>query len=125
VEHRWGQRKPAYQRVRVLTAGGIAAHGHILNVSISGAFIRTPLPASVLSVVQVAIVADNRSRFSTTAAAQVVRKTAEGLGPEWCEHVPKIVGTLATTPAPGDSRTLTTSTPARETADAVGDGAAS
>jgi hypothetical protein len=119
MEHRWGQRKPAYQRVRVLTAGGIAAQGHILNVSTSGAFIRTPLPARVLSVVQVAIVADNRPRVCATA--QVVRKTAEGLGLEWCEHVPKIVTALATTPTPGDSPTLTSSALTREIADAVGD----
>jgi hypothetical protein len=95
--------------VRVLTAGGITAQGHILNVSISGAFIRTPLPAPVLSVVQVAIVADNRSRVSATVTAQVVRKTAEGLGLEWCEHVPRIVDALATTPTAGDSPTFTSS----------------
>jgi hypothetical protein len=110
MEHRWGQRKPAYQGVRILTAGGIAARGHILNVSISGAFIRTPLPAPILSVVRVALVADNRSRVSATATAQVVRKTAEGLGLEWCEHAPKIVEALMTTPTQGDSRTLTAST---------------
>ena len=109
MEHRWGHRKPVYQRVRVLTVGGIAARGHILNISVSGAFIRTPLPARLLSVVQIAIVADNRSRVSATA--QVVRKTAEGLGLEWCGHVPNLVAALATTPAPGDSRTLTTATP--------------
>ena len=121
MEHRRGQRKPAHQRVRVLTAGGIAGRGHILNVSISGAFIRTPLPARLLSVVQVAIVADHCSRVSTIVAAQVVRKTAEGLGLEWCEPAPALVDALATTPSSGDSRPLTTSTLARETADAVGD----
>ena len=85
MEHRWGQRKPAYQRVRVLTVGGVAAQGHILNVSISGAFIRTPLPAHVLSVVQVAIVADNRSRVSTTVtrtpiASALARQIADAAG---------------------------------------------
>jgi hypothetical protein len=121
MEHRSDQRKPAHQRVRVLTAGGIAGRGHILNVSISGAFIRTALPARLLSVIQVAIVVDHRSGVSTIVAAQVVRKTAEGLGLEWCEPVPTLVDALATTPSSGDSRTLPTSTLARETADAVGD----
>ena len=120
MEHRRGQRKPAHQRVRVLTAGGIAGRGHILNVSISGAFIRTPLPARLLSVVQIAIDADHRSGVSTIVAAQVVRKTAEGLGLEWCEPAPALVDALATTPSSGDSRPLAKSTLARETADAVG-----
>ncbi|MDB6010694.1 MAG: hypothetical protein JWL65_2944 [Gammaproteobacteria bacterium] len=75
MEQRWGQRKPANQRVCVFTI----------------------------------------------VAAQVVRKTAEGLGLEWCEPVPTLVDALATTPSSGDSRPLTTSTLARETADAVGD----
>jgi hypothetical protein len=35
----------------------------------------SPPPARVLSVAQVIIVADNRSRVSATVAAQVVRKT--------------------------------------------------
>jgi hypothetical protein len=109
VEHRWGQRKATRQRVSVLTAGGIAAQGHIANASISGAFIKTPLPAAVLSIVRVAFIADNRSRVTATVAAQVVRKTAEGLGLEWCEPVQKLVAALAAAPDSGDSLTLISS----------------
>jgi hypothetical protein len=107
MEHRWGQRKPVQQRVRVLTAGGIAAQGHIANVSISGAFVRTPLPARILSIVRIMFVADSRSHIAATVTAQVVRKTAEGLGLEWCEAVPDIAAGLTTTPASGESLTVT------------------
>jgi hypothetical protein len=99
VEHRWGQRKEVRQRVRVVLAGAIAAQGQVANVSISGAFVRTLLPAPVLSIVQIAFVADDdrRSLASGTVAAQVVRRTPEGLGLEWCDQVPKIVDVLAIT----------------------------
>ena len=104
MEHRWGQRKTAHQPVRLLTVGGIVAHGYIVNVSISGLFVKTPLPARLLSTVQIAFVAENRrSRVFRTVAAQVVRRTAEGLGLEWCEQIPEIVDALATMPASGDS----------------------
>jgi hypothetical protein len=104
VEHRWGQRKAAYQRARVVTAGGISAQGFMTNISVSGAFIRTPLPARVLSVVQIAFVTDNRRlRDFGPIAAQVVRKTRDGLGLEWCEQVSEILDVLAIAPASSDA----------------------
>jgi hypothetical protein len=104
VEHRWGQRKAAYQCVRIVTAGGISAQGYITNVSVSGAFIRTPLPARVLSTVQIAFVTDSpRLQDTGVIAAQVVRKTRDGLGLEWCEQVSDIVDTLTITPASAGS----------------------
>ena len=112
MEHRWGQRKSAHQPVRLLTVGGIVAHGYLVNVSISGSFVKTPLPASVLSIVQMAFLGENRrSRVFRTVAAQVVRRTAEGLGLEWCEQIPDIVDALTTMPASGDSLTTTPSAP--------------
>jgi hypothetical protein len=97
MEHRWGQRKTAHQPVRLLTVGGIVAHGYIVNVSISGSFVKTPLPARVLSTIQIAFVGENRrARVFRAVPAQVVRKTAEGLGLEWCEQMPDIVSALAT-----------------------------
>jgi hypothetical protein len=103
--------------VRLLTAGGIAAHGHIVNVSVSGSFVKTTLPARVLSIVQIVFVAENqRSHVSRAVTAQVVRRTAEGLGLEWCEQVPEILEALATRVASGDSLTITSSTSTYDTA---------
>jgi PilZ domain len=112
VEHRWGRRKPVYQLVHIRTAGGLAAQGHITNVSISGAFITTPLSAHLLSIVQIAFVPTNgRTRGPSALIAQVVRRTAEGLGVEWCcEQAPDTVRGLGETaslrePAAEDSNT--------------------
>jgi hypothetical protein len=99
VEHRWGQRRAVHQFVHVCSLGGLAAQGHITSVSISGAFVATPLPAALFSVVQVAFVATRgRAHVTAALAAQVVRKTAEGLGLEWCEHAPDIVYALGAAP---------------------------
>ena len=104
MEHRWGQRKAVRQRVRVTLAGAIAAQGQVANVSISGAFVRTLLPAPAFSIVQIAFIAgDRRSLASGIVAAQVVRRTPEGLGLQWCEHVPKIVDALAAAAIRGGS----------------------
>jgi hypothetical protein len=111
VEHRWGQRKATYQCVRVVTAGGISAQGFMTNVSVSGAFIRTPIPARVLSVVQIAFVTDSRRlRDFGPVAAQVVRKTRDGLGLEWCEQMSGMLEALAIAPASSDA--LPTKSPA-------------
>jgi hypothetical protein len=100
MEHRWGQRKTAHQPVRLLTVGGIVAHGYIVNVSISGSFVKTPLPAPVLSTIQIALVGEKRrAHVFRAVAAQVVRRTSEGLGLEWCEQMPEIVEALATAPS--------------------------
>jgi PilZ domain len=97
MEHRWGQRNAAHQLVRLVTVGGIVAHGHILNASVSGAFIQTPLPARSLSIVRLTFVGENRRSCGfPTVAAQVVRVTAEGLGMEWCPEMPEVVKVLGT-----------------------------
>jgi hypothetical protein len=96
MEHRWGHRQTAHQPVRLLTVGGVAGYGYILNVSVSGAFVQTPLPARTLSLLHITFVSQNR-RFCAIrkASAQVVRKTADGLGLEWCEQMPEIVALVA------------------------------
>jgi hypothetical protein len=89
MEHRWGQRKAVHKLVRVRTRAGVAAQGHITNMSISGAFVNTPLPVPLLSVIEVSFNgAPGKRRAVTVVEAQVVRKTAEGLGLEWCELAP-------------------------------------
>jgi hypothetical protein len=89
MEHRWGQRKAFHKLVHVRTRAGIAAQGHITNVSISGAFVDTPLPVPLFSVIEVSFIgAPENGRAVTVIEAQVVRKTAEGLGLEWCELAP-------------------------------------
>jgi hypothetical protein len=91
VEHRWGERKAVHKSVRVRTRAGSAAQGYITNVSISGAFLSTPLPVALFSVIEVSYIGVRGGRrASAVIEAQVVRKTPGGLGLEWCEFAPAV-----------------------------------
>jgi PilZ domain len=75
------------------------ARGRICNVSISGAFIVTPLPATLFSYVQVQFTTMiEGARKSTAVEGQVVRKDATGFGIEWCEFAPEAVRALVMIP---------------------------
>src|ERR1700744_5421250 len=86
MEHRWGHRYEVSRPVRLGTRGGVMARGKICNVSISGAFIVSPLPVALFAHIQVQFRAmvDGR-RTSTTVEGQVVRKDTMGLGSEWSD----------------------------------------
>jgi hypothetical protein len=77
----------------------LAARGRISNVSISGAFVVSPLPVSLFSYVDVQFKAMVKGKRSTmTVEGQVVRKEGAGFGIEWCEFAPEAVRALVTVP---------------------------
>ena len=96
MEHRWGQRVEIRRRVRLRTRSGVVGHGMLHDVSISGAFIVSPLPARLLSYIQVQFTtADHGYQFGTAVEGQIVRRTPQGFALEWCEFAPEVVATLA------------------------------
>jgi hypothetical protein len=100
MEHRWGHRHEISRPVRVGTRGGVLARGRICNVSISGAFVVTPLPVTLFSHVQIqftAMVAGERK--STAIEGQIVRKDPTGFGIEWSEFAPDAARALLMVPA--------------------------
>jgi PilZ domain len=100
MEHRWGHRREISRPVHVGTRGGVLARGRICNVSISGAFVITPLPVTLFSHVQLqftAMVAGERR--STALEGQVVRKDSTGFGIEWSEFAPEAARALLMVPA--------------------------
>jgi hypothetical protein len=99
MEHRWGHRREISRAVRLGTRGGLAARGQITNVSISGAFVVSPLPVSLFSYLEVQFTAMvNGKRATMMVEAQVVRKEGAGFGIEWCEFAPEAVKSLVTVP---------------------------
>jgi hypothetical protein len=96
MEHRWGQRWDVERSITIRTRGGLAARGCVRNVSISGAFIASPLPVRLLSYVQVHFVAEQGAhRVNRSIDGQVVRRAADGFAVEWCEFAPDSVLALA------------------------------
>ena len=108
MEHRWGERIVCRIPVRVEDGVGLILDAHLVNVSVSGAFleIRTaPRLSSALFVKFDSISARMRAR--PRVMAYVVRRTMRGLGLEWADFAPSIVRALiAVPPAPIKHRAI-------------------
>jgi hypothetical protein len=96
MEHRWGQRRQINRSVLLKTQGGLAAQGQIRNVSLSGAFIVTPLPVAPLTRLQLFFgVEGSDRRLLQPVDGQVVRRTNEGIAVEWREFGHPLVRAMA------------------------------
>jgi hypothetical protein len=86
MEHRWGHRREINRFVRLRLRNGMRGFGRIRDVSISGAWIATGLPAKLLSYVQVGFTAMRKGRKTVTRVeGLIVRAANQGFGVEWCE----------------------------------------
>jgi hypothetical protein len=104
MEHRWGQRRETSRSVYLRTQTGLAAHGLLRNVSVSGAFILTPLPVSLFTRLQLFVAAEGRERrLLQPIEAEVVRRTTDGIAIEWMEFGNAIFRALGE--MPGETRT--------------------
>ena len=81
--------------VRIRTRGGLIAQGRVCNVSISGAFVLTPLPVALLSYVEILVPQRQGRAMSTAIEGQVVRRTEAGFGLEWCVLAPQALWSIA------------------------------
>ena len=101
MEHRWGQRVAVDIPVRITGHPFSVRTGRLSNLSVSGAFIKAEFQLRLLSRIQVAIEAPQRSRHAAPIiAAYVARKGKDGIGIEWCEFAPNAVkDLLRSTPA--------------------------
>jgi hypothetical protein len=105
MEHRWGNRHEISSPVDLGTSGGIVARGRICNVSISGAFVESPLPVGLFSDIRVRFTTllDGK-RTTATVDGQVVRKNAIGFGIEWRELAPDALRPLVGRPSARNPR---------------------
>ena len=69
--------------------------GKLLNLSVSGAFLKIDFPMRPLSQVQVILELPQRFRCEAPAiAAYVTRRHKDGVGIEWCAFAPPEVSAL-------------------------------
>lgn len=90
MEHRWGSRKKIDVPVRFVALPTRIGTGRITNISMTGAFIETDEQLRPTAVLYVEMI--HRSQEpgpSRRLSAIVVRKTAAGVGIEWCEAASK------------------------------------
>lgn len=84
MEHRWGRRQSTDVPVRFVSRTKIGT-GCLLNVSVTGAFMKTRDRLRLLSVLHLSVASHSGKTNSKGAAAFVVRRESEGVGLEWCE----------------------------------------
>jgi hypothetical protein len=84
MEHRWGQRIVTNVPVSLVGAPAAIGVGRILNVSTTGALVRTRLPLPLLSVVCLET-ADPYLRPIGRLMGCVVRDGGSEIGIEWCD----------------------------------------
>lgn len=102
MEHRHGSRYKTHCAVYVASIdGALSATGVLSNASVSGCFIRTPLPASLLIRVCVRFVGES-GPAEVKQEGQVIRRTAEGIGVEWTEYQSDLLRQLLS-PTPVES----------------------
>jgi len=93
MEHRWGRRVEADTPVRLTCRPYAVGSGRIRNLSVSGAFIETPLELPLLARVNVIVAEWAEESFSEPdeIVACVVRTDVDGIAVEWCELAPAAV----------------------------------
>jgi PilZ domain len=95
MEHRWGQRVAVDVPIRLTVRPFSVKAARLMNLSLSGAFIKGSLELRVLSRIQVVIDLPSRFKHATPViSAYVTRKFRDGIGVEWCEFAPQAVSEL-------------------------------
>jgi hypothetical protein len=99
MEHRWGHRRKVSRIVHLLTRSGREAPARICNVSISGAYIVSPLSPELFSHLRIRFAPTQRQLGNGgVVEAQVVRREDHGFAVEWCELAPPVVRALVRAP---------------------------
>lgn len=95
MEHRWGHRVPVDISVRISFRPDIVGPGRMLDISASGAFVRSSIDPPILARVQVEMGVRRRGCIGIErVGAQIVRKDGNGLGLEWQEFGPPAIREL-------------------------------
>lgn len=95
MEHRWGLRREIDRAVHLWTPTGVAAAGRLRNISISGAFVVSTLPALPMTPVRINVKPlTGEGKVNLVLAAQVIRCEPDGFAVEWSDFAPATVRAL-------------------------------
>jgi hypothetical protein len=89
MDHRWGQRVAVDLAVQLLCHPRTIAVGRLMNVSVSGAYVRTGLIPALLAPVRIlGFLSETEGMRREAIEGYVVRREREGFGIEWFELAP-------------------------------------
>jgi len=95
MEHRWGERVGVDLPVRIAAHPFSVKHGRLINLSVSGASIKSDCELRPLSRIQVVLEIPHTPRSEAPSVAAYVTRTAKNeIGIEWCEFAPPLVSKL-------------------------------
>ena len=95
---RWGLRISVDIPVQVAAPACPVIHGHLKNLSLSGAFMEADHELRLHAYVEVNIQLPETGRRAMKVMARVSRKFQDGVGVEWCEFAPSVVKDLLRSP---------------------------
>jgi hypothetical protein len=98
-DSRWGDRVRVNIPVQVSTNALTGAVGCLKNLSLSGALVAADVELGLHALIQVNITLPPPSQRAAAVVAYVSRKTAEGVGVEWCQFAPSVVKDLLRSPS--------------------------
>jgi hypothetical protein len=89
MDHRWGQRVAVDLAVQLLCHPRTIAVGQLMNVSVSGAFVRTGLVPALLAPVRIlSFLSEHDGMRRAAVEGYVVRRERGGFALEWFELAP-------------------------------------
>lgn len=89
MDHRWGQRVAVDLAVQLLCHPRTVAVGRLMNVSVSGAFVRTGVVPALLAPVRIlGFLSEHEGMRRAAIEGYVVRRERGGFGIEWFELAP-------------------------------------
>jgi hypothetical protein len=97
--HRWGQRIAVDIPVRVVAHASPEIHGHLRNLSLSGALIEADHELRLHAYIEVSFVLPDTERSLMTVMARITRELEGAIGLEWCEFAPNVVKDLLRSPS--------------------------
>jgi PilZ domain len=96
--HRWSQRIEVDIPVQVAAHASPAIHGHLKNLSLSGALIEADHELRLHAYIEVSIMVPETGR-SARVMARITRESEGAIGLEWCEFAPSAVKDLLRSPS--------------------------
>jgi hypothetical protein len=92
--HRWCQRLAVDIPVLVAACALPAVHGHLKNLSLSGALVETDNELPLHAYIAISVKLPETGESATTVMARVRRYLKGAVGVEWCEFAPRTVKDL-------------------------------
>jgi PilZ domain len=96
---RWSRRIAVDIPVEVAAVGSPTIHGHLKDLSLSGALVTTDHALPLHAYIEISIKPLKAEQRAVRVMARVTRNLEGGVGVEWCEFAPSAVTDLLRSPS--------------------------